>query len=85
MSKNQLVYHNPKENDLIIPGELIKIEVYHNSFSVFYQFTGFDNFEHQLVVNQKIYPIKYLVEFFRVNGSADKNYFVQRPKELLEN
>ncbi len=83
-NQNQVIAF-PKRKDLIIPGELIKIEVYYNSFSVFYQFTGFDNFEHQLVICQKIIPIKYLVEFFKVNGTAKKNYFVQRPKKLLEN
>ena len=85
MKNQHRVIAFPKKKDLIIPGELIKIEVYYNSFSVFYQFTGFDNFEHQLVICQKTFPIKFLVKFFKVNGSAKKNYFVQRPKELLEN
>ncbi|SEC44718.1 hypothetical protein SAMN04489761_3017 [Tenacibaculum sp. MAR_2009_124] len=77
------VFSFPKEKDFIIPGELIKIEVYHNSFGVFYQFEGTEKFEHQLIIRTSIYPINTLVTFFQVNGKADKNYFVQRPKELL--
>ena len=85
MKNQHQVIAFPKNEDLIIPGELLKIEVYYNSFSVFYQFAGFDNFEHQLIIYQKTLPIKFLVNFFKVNGSAKKNYFVQRPKELSEN
>ncbi len=84
MSDLQQVYHKPSNSDLIIPGMLLELKVHYNSFSVFYQFEGFEKFEHQLVIREKIYPINYLVRFFKVNGSADKNYFVIRPKELLE-
>ena len=74
----------PKKKDLIIPGMLLEIKVHFNSFSVFYQFEGFDKFEYQLIIYERIFPISYLVKFFKVNGSVDKNYFVIRPKELLE-
>lgn len=85
MSDLQQIYHKPSNSDLIIPGMLLEIKVHYNSFSVFYQFEGFDKFKHQLVVYEKIFPISYLVQFFKFNGKADKNYFVIRPKELLEN
>jgi len=84
MENQHRVIAFPKKNDLIIPGELIKIEVHYNSFSVFYQSTGFNSFEHQLVICSIIFPIKFLIEFFKKNGSVKKNYFVQRPQELLE-
>ncbi len=35
---------------------------------------------HQLAVQERVFPIAYLVQFFKVNGEVDKNYFVQRPK-----
>ena len=85
MSDTRRIFHKPTDSDLIIPGMLLEIKVHYNSFSVFYQFEGFDKFEHQLEVNAKIFPISYLVRFFKINGEADKNYFVMRPKELLEN
>ncbi|MEQ3501118.1 hypothetical protein ABMY20_15290 [Tenacibaculum sp. SSH1-16] len=83
--EKQKVYHKPTAADLIIPGMLSKIKVHYNSFSVFYQFEGFEKFEHQLIICENVYPISYLVQFFKVNGSAEKNYFVIRPKELLNN
>ena len=85
MSKTRHIFNKPIDSDFIIPGMLLEIKVHYNSFSVFYQFEGFDKFEHQLVVHEKIFPISYLVRFFKINGEADKNYFVMRPKELLEN
>jgi hypothetical protein len=81
-NKNQVIAF-PKKKDFLIPGELIKIEIYYNSFSVFFQFEGDDDFEHQLVICTKTFPIRYLVKFFKKNGSVDRNYFVQRRKELL--
>ncbi|MCG2432206.1 hypothetical protein [Aequorivita xiaoshiensis] len=85
MSDTRQIFNKPIDSDLIIPGMLLEVKVHYNSFSVFYQFEGFDKFEHQLVVQEKIFPISYLVRFFKINGEADKNYFVMRPKELLEN
>lgn len=85
MSETKHIFHKPIDSDLIIPGMLLEIKVHYNSFSVFYQFEGFDKFKHQLDVQEKIFPISYLVRFFKINGEADKNYFVMRPKELLEN
>ena len=85
MSDSKQIFHKPKDSDLIIPGMLLEIKVHYNSFSVFYQFEGFDKFKHQLDVNEKVFPISYLVQFFKINGEADNNYFVMRPKELLEN
>jgi len=85
MSKTKLIFNKPTDEDLFISGMLLKIKVHYNSFSVFFQFEGFEKYEHQLVVYEKIFPISYLVRFFKINGEADKNYFVMRPKELLEN
>ncbi len=85
MSEVKHFFHKPTDSDLIIPGMLLEIKIHYNSFSVFYQFEGFDKFKYQLEVHENILPISYLVRFFKINGEADKNYFVVRPKELLEN
>jgi hypothetical protein len=83
MKNQNRVIAFPKKKDFLIPGELLKIEVNHNSFVVFFQFEGDDDFEHQLVISTITFPIKYLVKFFKRNGSVDRNYFVNRRKELL--
>ncbi len=82
--KTQQIFHAPKNDDLFIPGMLLDLKVHYNSFSVRFQFEGADKFAGQLAVFERIFPIACLVQFFKVNGAVDKNYFVRRPKEYLK-
>lgn len=83
MANNREIISKPSDKDLIIPGMLLEVKTHFNSFSVFFQFEGTDKFQHQLEVYERVFPISYLVDFFKINGEAEKNYFVIRPKELL--
>jgi hypothetical protein len=66
---------NPKDDDLIIPGEFLGIEVHFTSFSVKYQMVVIGiNPPETYQVYSKIYPITQLRRFFKVNGTVETPY-----------
>lgn len=72
------VYTKPKRSDLVIPGQLLKIEINYSSFSVFFQFEEAGDFKVHHYVYEKIFPLCHLKRFFRVNGKEDGNLFCKR-------
>jgi len=83
-SINHQLYHDPKPKDFLIPGELLKIKVNFNSFTVYFQFPGEERWEHQLRVLKRTYPIQSISAFFAYNGKIESKYFAHRPPSFWE-
>ena len=68
---NQVIV-KPTDDELIIPGEFLGIDVHHTSFTVRFQMVvvGFNPPE-MYQVQTRTYPIKELRRFFRVNGNIE--------------
>lgn len=83
-SRFHQLYHDPKPKDFLILGELLKIEVHFNSFTVHFQHVGTDRFEYQLQVCRKTYPIQCLQDFFKKNSKIESKHFAHRPAGFWE-
>ncbi len=82
MIKTTQAFSTPKDDNLIIPGELLKIEINFNSFCVHYQLPCNDHHvSASYLVFQRYYPLAYLKAFFRINGEENGNIFCHRPAE----
>lgn len=78
----EVVYVNPKEEDLIIPGELLSVSVKFSSFIVEFQLHSDLMSEGQFKVYKRIYPVKFIKEFFKVNGTLENHNFCVRPNSF---
>ena len=72
------VYTKPRKWQLVIPGQLLRIEINYSSFTVFFQFEEGGDFTYQHRVFENIYPLSELKRFFRVNGKEDGNIYCKR-------
>lgn len=70
---------NPTDDDLIICGELLGIDIHHSSFSVRYQHVMTLNLASQHVPRQRVYPLSELRRFFLVNGNITSTTPCNRP------
>jgi hypothetical protein len=80
---NKNFYPKPTKSNLQINGELIKIEVFHTSFHVHYQFPTVNGPAVCMDVFCSIYPIRCLQDFFAVNAKLDSKYIARRPQSLM--
>ncbi len=78
------IIHRPKAKDFRIVGELLKIEVNHTSFNVFFQPHNSGESVISLEVYEFIYPIRYLSQFFAVNGKSPTANYVNRADPLMK-
>lgn len=71
---------NPTDEDLMIPGELLGIDIHHSSFSVRYQrVSPFTNMASQHIPHELIFPLNELRRFFLINGNQTSFSFCTRP------
>ncbi len=61
---------NPKRHDLVLVGDFLKLEVHATSFSVYYQLYMGSDFAMSYEIIQKIFPLKFLPDFFKANSTV---------------
>lgn len=74
---------NITDDELLIIGELLGIDVYLNSFRVRYQYVSTDDIRMMLPVHEIYYPIRYLKRFFQVNGEIEQRHYTPRIEEYF--
>lgn len=71
---------DPTDDDLIIPGELLGIDIHHSSFSVRYQrVSPCTNMASQHIPHELIFPLKELRRFFLINSEITSTSCCERP------
>lgn len=64
----KIILHPKKKDFELVGRELIKIEIYFSSFKVTSQRATVLYISEQFELDERIFPLKYLKEFFRVLG-----------------
>lgn len=81
---NKKTFSNPTTQNLQIPGELIKLEVFFNSFHVTYQFHIVTHAAAELDLFCNIYPIRHLQDFFKANSTLPLNHIAERHSRIID-
>jgi hypothetical protein len=76
MSKK--VFVSPTDDDLMIPGLLLKIDINQLSFSFSYQSYLEKLFTESYNVHVRTFPIEYLQKFFEVNSKLPVDFYCPR-------
>jgi len=84
MHDNKQFITRPTKEDLKILFDLIKIEVTANSFHVHYSLAINQGTAGELDIFIKVFPIRFIRKFFKVNSKMELKYIVNRPEYFLK-